>query len=320
MAQVIVKKSLASKITRKVGDIFVIEPVTFSSKRRINFRGIGWLLCSFLALFCLIVFLVPAPEEQTRTYSERRSEVVSQVGGNSTLQPQTTNPLSPAIIRPSLSSPVGGIGESNASAANSRNTSMIIAHDNDLSTTLPPGTKFWVQLTQSVTVTGQAIPVIGTVLSSVESGNSIAIPEETRIFGEATLDADSERASITWKSILFPDGRSKTLSGLALWIDNQAGVEGAYHSNAVTNTAGQMISHFMGGFAEGAISHGMLGASPGGLQNGLLQGTADTAKDRAGAWSEDLKKPRAWIELEAGVKFQVILSQPFIFRDPGGVN
>jgi hypothetical protein len=320
MAQVIVKRSLASKLLEKVTGIFIIEPVSFSTKRRINFRGLGWLLCGFLALFCLVVFLVPAPQVQTRDYNERTTEAGSQTIGGSTAGAPSQNPLSTAAVHTAVSSYNIGNGGGSASAGTNRNTSMIIARDNDLSTTLPPGTKFWVKLSQAATVTNRTMPVIGVVVSTVSGDNSVAIPENAQIFGEASLDSESERATFNWKSIMFPDGRSKTLAALALGFDNQAGVEGNYHSDALKNTAGELVGKFVGGVAEGAITRTPFGASQGGIENGLLQGVADTAKDRTDAWTEDMKKPRAWIELEAGTRFQVILSQPFIFRDPGGIN
>jgi hypothetical protein len=321
MAQVIAKRSILSNLVSKISGIFVIEPVSFSTKRRINFRGLGWMLCGFLSIFCLVVFLMPVPEEQTRNYHENIPESAQQtVGGSQPVSP-SQYPLSAGAIHAQVSSGYmgGGVGNVGSQGAN-RNTSMIIGRDNDLSTTLPPGTKFWVKLAQPATVTNRTLPVIGVVAKTVTSGNSIAIPEGSQIFGEAMLDSDNERASVTWKAIMFPDGRSKNLSALALGFDNQAGVEGSYHSDALKNTAGQLIARFASGVAEGAITRTPFGASQGGIQNGLLQGAADTAKDRTDAWSEDMKKPRAWIELETGAQFQVILSQPFIFRDPGGVN
>lgn len=318
MAQVVVKRSIASKLWEKVMGIFIIDPVSFSNKRRINLRGIAWCLCGFVIIFCLVVLVVPAPEEPTRNYREqtRESGESSTVGG---AVPATTpqNPLSPTSIRSAVGS--GTVGGSGSHGVN-RNTSMIIARDNDLSTTLPPGTKFWVKLSQAATITNRTLPVIGVIVSTVSSGNSIAIPENAQIFGEAILDSESERAQITLKSIMFPDGRSKTLSALALGFDNQSGVEGKYHSDALKNTVGQFVSRFVGSVAEGTITRTPFGSNQGGIQNGLLQGVADTAKDRTNSWSEDLKKPRAWIDLEAGARFQVILSQPFTFRDPGGVN
>jgi len=319
MDEVIKTKSFGTKILERSCGIFVIEPVSFSKKKRINLRGIAWLGCVFLGLFCVGVFIAPAPEEETRNYSESKSAGSQAVSGDQVPAQSmpSDNPLSTAAIRSYTSDFGGGGGKGSGS---NRNTTMIIARENDSSTTLPPGTKFSVKLIQNVTVTARSIPVIGRIVSSVSSQSSIAIPEDSQIFGEATLDEDTERASITWKSILFPDGRSKNVSAIALGADNQAGVDGNYHSDAVKNTAGQMISRFVGGFAEGAINRGAMGANQGGVQNGLLQGAADTAKDRTEAWSEDLKKQRAWIELEAGAQFQTILSQPFNFREPGGVN
>ncbi len=318
MAQVIVKRSVFSKLWQKIMTIFIIEPVTFSTKRRINLRGLGWLLCGFLIIFCLVVFLVPAPEVQTRNYSERTTGSDRKNVGEAVQSTDPPNRLSASALHSAVG--FSGMNGGGGSQGANRNTSMVIARDNDFSTTLPPGTKFWVKLAQPATVTSRTMPVIGVIATSVISGNNVAIPESSKIFGEATLDSDSERASIAWKSIMFPDGRSKNLSALVLGLDNQAGVEGSYHSDAVKNTAGKLLGAFVGGVADGSITRTPFGASQGGIQNGLLQGLAETAKDRSNAWSEDLKKPRAWIELEAGMQFQVILSQPFTFRDPGGVN
>lgn len=312
-------KSFGEKLLDKIRGIFVLEPVSFSNKKRLNFRGMAWLSCVFFGLFLIWVLASPPPESETHVYSESRSGGQTEVVDSDTTAPTTggnINPLSSAALR-SYSS---NVGTANSGASNiNRNTSMIIARENDSSTTLPPGTKLSVRLEQNVTVTTGGIPVIGRVTASVMSQSSVAIPEGSQIFGDATLDGETERAQISWKSILFPDGRSKNISAIALGSDNQAGIDGDYHSDAMKNTAGQMISRFVGGFAEGSISRGAMGASEGGIKNGVLQGVAETAKDRTEAWSEDLKKPRAWIELAAGTQFQTIISQPFQFRDPGGV-
>lgn len=318
MAEVIQKRPLASKLWSKVMGVVVIEPVSFSTKRRINFRGLGFLLSGFLTLFFMAVFLIPTAEQPTHDYHERKAKVSQTV---TTEQAQAgveeQNPLAPTVIHAEVA--LGGAG-GRASESTNRNTSMIIVRDHDLSTTLPPGTKFIIKLAQSVTVSNRSLPVIGEVVSAVTSQNSVAIPEKSQIFGEATLNSESERVDINWKSITFPDGRNKTLSALALGTDDQAGVEGEYHSDALKNTAGMLIGRFVSGMADGAITRTPFGANQGGIQNGLLQGVADTARDRTDAWSEDMKKPRAWVDLHTGAQFQVILSQPFVFRDPGGVD
>lgn len=317
MDEVIQSKSFGEKVIEKALGIFILEPVSFSNKKRINFRGIAWLSCVFFGLFLIWVLASPPPESETRVYTENVSG-----GRNQEIEtPQSVpgisaSPLSTEALR-GYSSQSGGSQRGSANV--NRNTSMVIARENDSSTALPPGTRVSVRLEQHVTVTSSGIPVIGKVTASVMSQTRIAIPEGAQIFGEATLNEDTERAHITWKSILFPDGRSKNIAAIALGSDNQTGVDGDFHSDAVKNTAGQMISRFVGGFADGAMSRGAMGASEGGVKNGVLQGVAETAKDRAEAWSEDLKRPRAWMELQAGMQFQTIISQPFQFRDPGGV-
>jgi hypothetical protein len=316
MDEVIISRRFSDKLFEKIRGIFIIEPVSFSKKKRVNLRGIAWLGGVFLVAFCIIVFLAPAADDETQSYNETKSPDanIDAIPNQAIFRENSTVTSG---IR-SYSDQFGG-GPAKGSDDN-RNTTMIIARENDASTTVPAGTKFSVKLEQNVTVMPQPIPVIGRIVSAVSGRSSVAIPEGAQIFGEATLDDNTERASIIWKSILFPDGRSKALSAIALGADNQAGVDGDYHSDAVKNTAGQMISRFVAGFAEGSISRGAMGATQGGVQNGLRQGVADTAKDRSEAWSDDLKKPRAWIELEAGTQFQSIISQPFIFRDPGGLN
>jgi hypothetical protein len=64
----------------------------------------------------------------------------------------------------------------------------------------------------------------------------------------------------------------------------------------------------------------MLGATQGGVQNGLDNAVAKTAQDRANAFGEDMKKEHQWIDLQAGTPVVAVLSQSFVFRDPGAMN
>ena len=100
-------------------------------------------------------------------------------------------------------------------------------------------------------------------------------------------------------------------------MDGQVGVEGRIHSDAIKNTIGETITRFIGAYAQGSIQQGSLGAAPGGSENGLKNAVAETANARADAWGEDLKKEKKWIELEAGTESYAVLTQSFVFRDPG---
>lgn len=307
-------------LMRKAASLVLLEPAPFSTKRRPNFRALSIILGLSIAVFIVVVLLLPPPQPQNRDFHVRASSSESETGAEANrIDIPTSSAVMPGAV-PEATTFRGRLpGEKTARASN-RGGAMIIPRDNDSSTTLPPGTIFTIKLSRHVSVMQQAIPVIGIVDTTVAGPTGFAISEGSQIFGTATLDPETERARIDWTSIRFADGRMKSFSAVALGSDGQIGIEGDYHSDALKNTAGQLIARFASGMAQGAITRTPFGASEGGIQNGVLQGAADTAKDRADSWTEDMKKPRAWIELQEGTRIEVILSQPFVFRDPGTIN
>jgi hypothetical protein len=89
------------------------------------------------------------------------------------------------------------------------------------------------------------------------------------------------------------------------------------HSDALKNTIGQTLTRFVGAYAEGSMSRGALGATEGGSANGFKNAISETATERAQAWAEDMKKERMWIEIPSGSESWAVLTQAFVFRDPG---
>jgi type IV secretory pathway VirB10-like protein len=164
------------------------------------------------------------------------------------------------------------------------------------------------------------MPVMGIVAHEVVHEDSLAIPEGAKVLGDVSFDDSSERAQISWRSIIFPDGRERPLSAVGVGRDGQLGVEGKVHSDALKNTIGQTVTRFIGAYAEGSMSRGQFGAAEGGHDNGVKNAIAETAKDRAEAWAEDMRKERKWIELDRGAESLVVLNQPFVFRDPGATH
>ncbi len=110
MGEVIVSKSFVSKLLSKIQGIFVIDPVSFSTKKRINFRGLAWLLCGFLAIFCLVVFWLPSPEVRNKNFEEKSAGTSQKIGNFGTQDP-AQNPLSQipplSFARPKNHAPSG---------------------------------------------------------------------------------------------------------------------------------------------------------------------------------------------------------------------
>lgn len=203
-------------------------------------------------------------------------------------------------------------------AGPNRNAAMVLPRQGaDAKTQLPPGTRIAVRLTDKVIVAGQPLPVIGVVSNDLVYEDDVSIPEGSKLYGEVSFNETSGRASVSWKSIEFPDRRLRTISAIGQGLDGQVGVNGYVHSEALKNTIGETISRFIGAYAQGSMQQGVLGAAPGGADNGLKSAVAETAKDRADAWAEDLKKEKKWIELDPGQESYAILDQSFPFRDPG---
>ncbi|HXH30973.1 MAG TPA: TrbI/VirB10 family protein [Bacteriovoracaceae bacterium] len=202
-----------------------------------------------------------------------------------------------------------------------RNAGMILSRNGfDSRTQLSAGTRVTVHLTQKVTVSEQAMPVIGIVSKDVDSENGVAIPEGCKVLGEVSFDSANERTTILWKAIILPDGRERPFSALGMGGDGQVGLNARVQSEGLKNALGQTVTTFIGAYAAGSMNTGAFGANPGGGSNGLRNAIAETATARATAMGESLQKERKWVELEAGMQIVAVLNQPFSFRDPGGMH
>ena len=190
----------------------------------------------------------------------------------------------------------------------------------DSKTQLPPGSQISVTLDQSMRLDSHSMPLIATVNKEVTQEDGTAIPQGSKLYGDASFDDASERVQVNWKSIQFPSGQMKPFAGIGVGTDGQVGVDGEVHSDSVKNTIGQTVTRFIAAYAQGSMQRGALGSNPGGDDNGLKNAVSETAKDRANSWAEDMKKAKKWIELKAGSQFFAVLTQAFQFRDPGGTN
>lgn len=183
---------------------------------------------------------------------------------------------------------------------------------------LPPGARIPIRLLEPVIVAGQAMPITGSVTGEVIQENTVAIPEGAKVLGEVAFDSTADRAQVTWRQVIFPDGRARPLQAVGVGLDGHMGVEGKVHSDALKNTIGQTLTRFIGAYAEGSMTRGQFGGAEGGHENGVKNAVAATAQDRAEAWAEDMKEERRWIELRVGSESLAVLNQPFVFREPGG--
>jgi type IV secretory pathway VirB10-like protein len=308
---------------------FYKEPQPLQTKRDIHWKRIAQCAGGAIGAFVLGVLLLPSPTPEATVFHEKADPgSTSPKAANQENDPtrETLAQLQAARVNanavPSsldhLYQTASGGGPGASGSQGDRSASMVLMRGGQESRNqLPPGSRIPIRLVEPVIVAGQAMPVTGTVTREVVQENSVAIPEGAKVLGEVSFDSSVDRAQVTWRSIIFPDGRERPVQAIGVGLDGHIGVEGKVHSEAIKNTIGQTLTRFIGAYAEGSMSRGQFGAAEGGHENGVKNAIAATAKDRAEAWAEDMKQEKRWIELQAGAESLVVLNQPFVFRDPG---
>lgn len=315
----------ALPVSDRVKNVFLKEPIPFVSRREVNWRAVKFVSIGFLLMGVVILLVLPTSAPEQASYHEkvdpgstasRAAEASPSDTALSQLEQGRTNL---ARVPRSLDYLYGNSGGGSRGGSRDRNGTMIVTRGGlDSKAQLPPGSRIQVRLIERAIVAGQSMPVIGLVSKDFVHEDGLAVPEGAKLFGEVSFDDNAERAQVAWRSIQMPDGRERPFSAISVSADGQVGIEGKIHSNAMKNTVGQTLTRFIGAYAEGSMQRGALGSNPGGSDNGLKNAVAETAKDRAEAWAEDLKKEKKWIELSSGTQFFAVLKEPFTFRDPGG--
>lgn len=321
------EKVESNSIIDKLSKFFLREPKPFTKKRDINWKAIKVSASIGIAGVVLMLLLMPTPKTEITDFVEKTDSSGNRIQTNTESNPSADawaqlqqSQASVGSIPRSLDylssqrsgSSIGGSNPPN------RNSGMILTRGGlDTKTQLPPGTKLRIRLNDSLNLTTQAVPLLGTVVADVEHDNTVAIPNGSRVIGEISFDESTERAAVTIRSVQLPDGRERQISAIGLGNDGQYGINGKVSSEAFKNTVGQTLTRFIGAYAEGSMQRGQLGASQGGHENGMKNAISETAKDRTEAWAEDLKKEKKWIEIPAGKEFTAVINQPFSFRDPG---
>ncbi len=320
-------------LDQKIKGLLFKDAKFLSSKKDINWGFIKTASIIGVLVLVFVLLLLPQPEPEVREFHNKVEQ--TQVAQNA--RPEEANPnmdtweqmkasqsSAASALRGvnSYSNYLGGNGNSGSSSGSSKNynSSMILSRaGSDSRLTLPSGSTFKVRVTSKVTVSTDAMPVMGIVVGDVSHDSMTAIPGGSKLFGEASFDESTEKASITWRSIVMNDNRRRDIQAVAVTNDGQAGIYGNVKSNAYKNIAGKTLTTFIGAYAEGSMKRSMLGVSEGGVENGLKQAISETAKDQAERWGNDLQKEKRWIEISSGTESQAVITAPFQFRDVGVV-
>ena len=309
------KRPLKERLTA----LFLREKIPFAKKADVNWTRVRNCLVGGFGIALAVLLLLPSSTPDAETFHEK-AESPSAFSTAKAADPTEDALRTLTGERPAWGSSRGG-GAGGANSNVDHAAPMILTRGGtDSKTQVPPGTRIVVHLRERATITSQGMPVIGIVSRDFVQEDATAIPAGSKLMGTASLDSEGERARVEWQAIELPDGRGRQFAALGVGLDGQIGVPGKAHSNAAENVVGATLSRFIGAYAEGAMERGSFGGNPGGASNGWKNAIAETAKDRADAFAEGLKKEKRWLELSAGDEFLAVLTTPFTFRDPGGLG
>ncbi len=316
------------ELVNNLQNAFLKEERPFTKKRDIDWVRVQWVAVALISVLVVGILFWPSNPEVETSFFEKGTitkaqpqeltdpsqEAFKQLKGNDANGSQVHTSLDYLYGRNTASNGGGG-------SQINRNSGMIISRNGfDSRTQLSPGSRIQIVLLQSVTVESQAMPVQGKVTSDVESDSGLAIPAGSKVLGEVSFDSSSERTTVSWRSIILPDGRERPFSAQGMGGDGQLGLNARVHSSAARNIVGQTVTKFVGAYAAGSLNMGPFGANPGGNKNGLKNAIAETASERANQMGETWQKERKWVELDAGTQIVSVLNQPFSFKEPGSTN
>lgn len=289
---------------------FVSTKTTVSKKVEINQKNIVISLGAVLILFFVVVLFLPT--EDTRVFREvKDEEKVTEVSMPKSVASQNnkstdTKSKASRLWNDGESAKVTSTGQSQINY----NTAMVMgAGTGNSRDQLYAGYKVRLQNVDKFVASQDGTPIIARAIESATTESGMTIPAGSIFYGEAVYQASSDKAQIKFSRASFPDGRIIDLQAVVVDESGQSGLSGSVKSDAVKNSAGQVLTAFVGGLAAGSVSRDVFGQSAGGLKNGLLQAFADTAKDRASQYGEKMKGAREWIEIESGVYFDAVIQQ-----------
>lgn len=297
-----VKLPSVSDLKEKVANFFFIKS-SETSKKDLSWKNIVTASTALFGVTIIMAFLKPEENmtkfrvvNDERTLNRVEEQKANEANKDSVAKRVWENP--PRYTMPSQG------------AAPNLNTPMLVGPSSgNAHLQFNAGTKVRIKMAEKFMASSDPTPVMAVTVEDMQTEAGIILPAGSELYGEATLVRGSPRAKIEFKQVSEPNGRLRAIQGLAIGLDGERGIEGKLHSDAMKNSAGQVITSFVAGLAGGSVERDFMGNSKGGISNGLLSAVSEAAKDRATKYGESLKEAREWVEIEAGADAEVVLTQ-----------
>lgn len=289
---------------------YFIASSGFSRKIEIDFQNLKFVFFAAVLLFVGFVLFLPSEQDVEfsgrLTSTESDSEAIAQDHGE-------TSPESHGRLRGLWGAPQPNYGRGGAggSAMNYNTSTLLNSSGGNAKTQIRAGLRLPLIIRDKFIVSDSPVPILAELILNASTDSGLALPAGTSFYGEASFQRGGDRAQVRFTRISLPSGEIRAISGIGVGKDGQPGLPGRVYSDGVRNTAGQVVTTFVGGLAAGSVETDALGRSRGGFENGLLTAIAVTAKDRAQDYGEKMKAEREWIEVPDGFECDALLGESF---------
>lgn len=276
----------------KVKGIFVSKS-NFSSKTELNIAALKWFSIAGIVIFVSTVLLLP--DEIPTQFSEKlEPEKQDVVVANSVeiVRKDASNQLWSAPKKEMYRS-----GSASEGQPINYNTSMVLGSGRNAKTQLHAGVRLRLRILDKVIVSQDSVPILAELILDSETNSGLRLSAGTKLYGEASFMKGADRAAVAFKQMSLINGQMRAINAKAVGLDGQGGIPGRIYSDSTKNTAGQVLTSFVGGLAAGSVQTDIFGRSQGGLTNGVLTAVSETAKANAQSYGEKLKAEREWIEI-----------------------
>lgn len=295
---------LLKSVKSKVRGSF-LKDSEFSKKRELNISSLKWVLVSSLIVFVGVVLFLP--NEVPVQFSQKidaSSDDPRTVERGEAKQQESANQLWASPKSQSYRTAGGGGG-----GQVNYNTAMVVGGSANAKTQLYAGFRLPLRILDRVVVSQESVPVLAELILDSETESGLRLKAGTRFYGDATFTKGSERATVVFRQISLANGQFKKINAKAIGKDGQLGLSGKVYSDGNKNTAGHVLTAFVGGLAAGSVQTDVFGRSQGGIGNGLLTAVADTARAKAQNYGEKLKAEREWIEIPSNSECDAQLAE-----------
>lgn len=280
-----------------------------SRKIEIDFQNLKFVF--FAASLLFIGFVLFLPSEQDVEFSSRL--VSDEPDSESTMENQgePNREGTHGHLRGLWGAPQPNYrrGSTGGGSMNYNTSTLLNSSGGNAKTQIRAGLRLPLVIRDKFIVSDSPVPILAELILNTTTESGLALPARTSFYGEASFQRGGNRAQVRFTRISLPSGEIRPISGIGVGKDGQPGLPGRVYSDGVRNTAGQVVTTFVGGLAAGSVETDALGRSRGGFENGLLTAIAVTAKDRAQDYGEKMKAEREWIEVPDGFECDALIGE-----------